>query len=44
MMSAFWMRIVKRRYDAGDIDATGVNAMVPRYLTQTEADEILGIS
>jgi len=43
-MTAYWMRIVKRQYDAGNKTAEEIQMMVPRFLTQGECDEIIGVS
>jgi len=42
-MTAYWKRIIKSQYDAGNKTAEEVLAYVPRLITQAEADEILGV-
>ena len=43
-MTAYWKRIIKSQYDAGNKTAEAVQAYVPKLITQAECDEILGIS
>ncbi len=42
-MTAYWKRIIKSQYDAGNKTAEEVQAYVPRLITQSEADEILEV-
>ena len=42
-MSEHWKNIIKSRYDAGVIDEVKVQSYVPKLITQTECDEILGV-
>ena len=41
-MTAYWATIIKSRYLAGVIDAEKVQSYVPKLITQSECDEILG--
>jgi len=43
-MTAYWKRIIKSQYDAGNKTAEEVQAYVPRLITQAECNEILGVS
>ncbi len=43
-MTAYWKRIIKSQYDAGNKTAEEVQAYVPRLITQEECNEILGVS
>ena len=42
-MSAYWATIIKSRYMAGAITSDKVLSYVPKLITQSEADEILGV-
>jgi len=43
-MTAYWKRIIKSQYDAGNKTAEDVQSYVPKLITQEECNEILGVS
>ena len=43
-MTAYWKRIIKSQYDAGNKTAEEVQLYVPKLITQEECNEILGVS
>lgn len=42
-MTAYWKRIIKSQYDAGNKTAEKVQSYVPKLITQLECNEILGV-
>jgi hypothetical protein len=42
-MTAFWKRIIQNQYKEGNKTDEDVQSFVPSRITQSEADDILGV-